>query len=364
MKQVPLSLVCDIKKWTSLVKKDTTLWSVPVIAGWKSPSCFHNISNRPWNIITVSASGANAGYVNYFSYPIFASDCTTIRSKDENIILTKCIYLFLLSFQEQIYDLQKWAGQPHVYGSDLEKIKIPLPSLEDQKSIVTKLNKLTELIDLKKEAIGKTEELTKSVFLEMFGNSMGWELKKLEDLLEDRKNLSYGIVQAWNETEGGVMVLRPVDIVNDVLYLNDVKRVSPEIEDKYAKTRLKGWEILLVVRWATWWVVVAPKECYWFNVTRGLAVIKTKDIDVRYLVYYLRSQEAQNYIREHTRWATLQQINLWDLREMPISVPPYKLQQKFALIEQNNQENINDQECSFQKLQQLYDSTVQEVFNF
>ena len=64
----------------------------------------------------------------------------------------------------------KGAGLKHISKEYLSEIQIPLPSLEEQKSIITKLDKLIELIDLKTEAIRKTEELTKSVFLEMFGD--------------------------------------------------------------------------------------------------------------------------------------------------------------------------------------------------
>jgi type I restriction enzyme M protein len=90
-----LSAVAELKKGTSITKDKTIEGDIPVIAGGQEPAYFHNQSNREGNIITVSASGAYAGFVNYFNSPIFASDCNTIKSKDESIISTKLIYLYL-----------------------------------------------------------------------------------------------------------------------------------------------------------------------------------------------------------------------------------------------------------------------------
>jgi type I restriction enzyme S subunit len=67
----------------------------------------------------------------------------------------------------------------------LKQIAIPLPPLATQRAIAEKLDKLQSLIDLKKQAITKTDELAKSIFLEMFGDPMknekGWEVKKLKN---------------------------------------------------------------------------------------------------------------------------------------------------------------------------------------
>ncbi len=78
-----------IKKGTSITQKKVTEGTIPVIAGGRELACYDNQSNRDKNIITVSASGAYAGYVNFFTYPIFASDCVTVKSNDETQIPSK-----------------------------------------------------------------------------------------------------------------------------------------------------------------------------------------------------------------------------------------------------------------------------------
>lgn len=132
--------ISKITKGTTITKEKTNEGIIPVIGGGQEPAYFHDESNRKGNVITISASGANAGFINYFEKPIFASDCNTIISKDENIISTKLIYLFLKSIQNEIYGLQRGQAQPHVYGEDLASIKIPLPSKKNQGKIVSEIS--------------------------------------------------------------------------------------------------------------------------------------------------------------------------------------------------------------------------------
>lgn len=143
-KLIRLWEISNVKKWKSITKADTKKWEIPVIAWGQQPAYFHNESNRVGNIITVSASWAYAWFVNYFENPIFASDCNTINSKDENKISTKLIYEYLKAIQWYIYKLQKWQAQPHVYWDDLEKIKIPLPEIDIQQKIIDEIQELEE----------------------------------------------------------------------------------------------------------------------------------------------------------------------------------------------------------------------------
>ncbi len=137
-----LGIVADIKKGTSTTKQKILDGDIPVIAGGQEPAYYCNKANRDGNIITISASGAYSGFVNYFSNPIFASDCNTIKAHDEDKISTKLIYLFLKSIQKEIYELQRGQAQPHVYAEDLSKIKIPLPPTEIQEKIVNEISAL------------------------------------------------------------------------------------------------------------------------------------------------------------------------------------------------------------------------------
>lgn len=143
---VILGDVCDVIKGSPITRDQVVAGEVPVIAGGQQPSCYHNVANRIGETITVSASGAYAGFVAYFEKPIFASDCSTIQPRDHRV-LSKFLFRLLKSKQEDIYAMQVGMGQPHVYPKDLVNIQIPLPPLEVQKVIVAEIEGYQKVID-------------------------------------------------------------------------------------------------------------------------------------------------------------------------------------------------------------------------
>jgi len=132
--QVKLGDVTDIQKGKVITLEDTIKGTIKVVAGGLDFAYYHNQSNRPKNTITVSASGANAGFVNIWKDEIYASDCTTIISNNKTTQLY--LFNFLKMIQQDIFNLARGSAQPHVYPSDIKNIKIPLPPLNIQKEIV------------------------------------------------------------------------------------------------------------------------------------------------------------------------------------------------------------------------------------
>jgi type I restriction enzyme M protein len=145
-KLVLLKDYADLKRGTSITKEDITDGDIPVIAGGQKPAYFNNKSNRNSNCITVSSSGAYAGYVAFHTNPIFASDCFTIETNNTDL-KQKFLFYLLKSKQELIYTFQTGGGQPHVYAKDFDKFKIPLPSLEKQNELVEELDGYQKVID-------------------------------------------------------------------------------------------------------------------------------------------------------------------------------------------------------------------------
>jgi type I restriction enzyme M protein len=150
---VELADVAIIRKGSAITKKDSEEGNVPVIAGGQQPAYYHNESNRDGNVITVSASGAYAGFINFFEKPIFASDCSTIETNDSKCADIKFLFYTLKSRQEDFYKFQIGGGQPHVYPSHFSNYKIPLPPLTFQKEIVSKIEQYEKIIAGAKQVV-------------------------------------------------------------------------------------------------------------------------------------------------------------------------------------------------------------------
>jgi type I restriction-modification system DNA methylase subunit/restriction endonuclease S subunit len=126
--------ILEIKKGSTITENEAIKGDVKVVAGGLNYAYLHNKANRNKNTITISASGANAGYVNYWSEPIFASDCTTINSEDKDFIFY--VFSILKSIQTDVFALARGSAQPHVYPDDIKSIQIPLPPKNVQQKIV------------------------------------------------------------------------------------------------------------------------------------------------------------------------------------------------------------------------------------
>ena len=115
----------EIKKGKNITKDSAKEGGVPVVAGGLKPAYFHDAANAFGPVITISASGANAGFVSLYHEDIWASDCSYINSKSTDYLYY--FYLHLNSRQREIFGLQKGAAQPHVYPKDL--MRLPMISV-------------------------------------------------------------------------------------------------------------------------------------------------------------------------------------------------------------------------------------------
>lgn len=182
-KSIRLGELAYIKRGKLITKNQTVHGEIPVIAGGMVPAYFHNVSNRNGKTITISGSGANAGYVSFHKIPIFASDCSTIGESSEYSI--EFIFFMLQYMQNQIYAEQTGGAQPHIYPSNLQSIRIWIP------------NELTE-----QEAIAEVL------------SDMDAEIAALEKRLEKAKTIKQGMMQQL--LTGKIRLVHPQTTSEDV----------------------------------------------------------------------------------------------------------------------------------------------------
>ena len=100
--------------------------NIPVISAGLQPSGYHNEANVFGENLTISASGANAGYLQYNLNDIWAADCSYYQD-DATIWF---VYNTLKYLQPVISNLQCGAAQPHVYPKNINRLCILIPTEE------------------------------------------------------------------------------------------------------------------------------------------------------------------------------------------------------------------------------------------
>lgn len=121
------------------------------------------VKTKFWNVDTAFGLNANTEY-----------------------LLPKYLFYFCLDYNFERHN--KAVTIPSLTKADLLKIQIPLPPKSTQLSIISELDKINELIRLKKEQLKDYDNLAQSIFYEMFGdpveNEKGWEVKKLGEVCD------------------------------------------------------------------------------------------------------------------------------------------------------------------------------------
>lgn len=121
-----LSNIALFKRGKTITKAQVEKGDIPVVAGGLKPAYYHNKANTVAPVITVSGSGANAGYTKLYNIDVFASDCSFADSKTTPNLFF--VYCFLKSNKEMVNSLQKGAAQPHVYAKDINSINLLVPN--------------------------------------------------------------------------------------------------------------------------------------------------------------------------------------------------------------------------------------------
>lgn len=252
---------------------------------------------------------------------------------------------------------------PIINKTDFSKIRIGIPPKSTQFAIVSELDKINELIRLKKEQLKDFDNLAQSLFYEMFGdpveNEKGWEVKKIKDIATEK--LSYGSGASAVPFNKSVRYIRITDI-NEYGELKDEK-VSPNIFDE--KYLLAEGDILFARSGATVGKTYLHKQNEIPCIYAGYLIrLRPNELLVlpNYVYYYTKSNYYKSFICANQRVVAQPNINAKQYGDLDIPLPPLSLQRLFAQrIEQIEREKSEVQK-SIQDLETLLASRMQYWF--
>lgn len=267
---------------------------------------------------------------------------------NEDKLVPKFTYYYFCSqkFKAYLSAIGNGANINNIKYIDIAKDSIPLPPLSTQLAIVSELDKINELIRLKKEQLKDFDNLAQSIFYEMFGdpveNEMGWEVKKLKEIATEK--LSYGSGASAVPFNTSVRYIRITDI-NEYGELKDEK-VSPNIfEEKYL---LAEGDILFARSGATVGKTYLHKRneipCIYAGYLIRLRP-NEKLVLPNYVYYYTKSNYYKSFICANQRVVAQPNINAKQYGDLELPLPPLPLQHLFA----QRIEQIEHQKSEVQK---------------
>ena len=231
--------------------------------------------------------------------------------------------------------------------TDIARIPIPVPSEKIQSRVVSELDKINELIRLKKEQLKDYDNLAQSIFYEMFGdpvvNEKGWEVKKLGEVSMIKTGPFGSMLHKEDYITGGIPLINPMHIQNFKAVPDKDFSISKEKAAELCNYQLKINDIIFARRGDIGrCAVISDKEAGCLCGTGSLFVRFERKLSSIYTMYVVRTTSFIKELVSKAKGATMLNLNSSTMENLRFPIPPLPLQQLFAqrieLIEQQKDE--------------------------
>ena len=271
------------------------------------------------------------------------------------------IYYFLKYNVDYIKSLGRGATFKEISKGIVENLEIPYREKKEQIKIANKLDKITEILKIRKQQIKQFDEIIKSQFVEMFENEK-YPKKKLNELTNKITDGSHNPPTGIAENEG-YMMLSSQNIINNSINYENVRFLKKEdFEKENLRTNLNRGDVLLTIVGTVGRTAIITDET---NITlqRSVAVLKpTKEINSIYLVGAINSNDVIRQLNKGAKGVAQKGIYLNDIKKILIAVPPIELQNQFAEIVKQIDKQKFEIENSLKEMQELYESLMEKYF--
>lgn len=338
-----LGEVAELKRGNTITKKTSTEGNYPVISGGKQPAYYINSFNREGETITIAGSGAYAGYVMFWNEPIFVSDAFSIKVNNEQI-LPRYIYHFLLNIQDKIHSLKSGGGVPHVYAKDVARFLIPLPPLSVQHRIVEILDKFTAL-EAELEANLEAELDCRKRQYEYYRNQLfSFDmLNRGGQKLNDVKIMTLGEIgtfvrgsglQKKDFTPTGVGCIHYGQIYT--YYGTYAKKTKSFVSQEFALKARKAKHGDLIIATTSENDEDVCKAVAWLGdediAVSSDACFYAHTMNPKYIAYYFQTELFQSQKRKFITGTKVRRVNAKDLAKIQIPLPPLSVQREIVEI--------------------------------
>lgn len=281
-----------------------------------------------------------------------------------DIINNRYLYWFLKGNIAYLNSLGRGATFKEISKQIVSAIEINVPTLSEQKAAVSQLEKVNNIIRMRRQELQKLDELVKARFVELFGdtilNPFGWK----KDLLGTVCDVRDGTHDSPQYYESGYPLVTSKNVTGGKIDLTDCSLIC-EADFKKISERSKvdiGDIIMPMIGTVGKPVIVDIEPNF---AIKNVSLIKFK-ADSRVLNIYIRALLQSDYfddaVLSKVRGGTQKFISLGDIRKLEVLVPPMELQEQFAtFIKQTDKSKVVVQKA-LDEAQTLFDSLMQEYF--
>ena len=281
-------------------------------------------------------------------------------------------HYFLFAVKEKLNEMSlktHGATMKHIIKSDFENITISLPDLNEQKRISNMLLKIENLIKMRKNQIQHYDTLTKSLFVEMFGdtviNPLGWEEHKLEEYIDFLTSGSRGWAKYFVNEENELF-LTIKNVKNNKIVLDDIQYIKAPKNKEAERTKVKCGDLLISITADLGRTGVIDKDISsrgaYINQHLSLVRLDQNRINPQYISYYLETDAGKRQFCSKNQNGVKAGLNFDAIKSLNIIVPPIELQDDFVKNIYFIDKHKSVVQKSLDETQILFDSLMQKYF--
>lgn len=275
---------------------------------------------------------------------------------------------FILSKADYLEKRGKGATVKGITLDVLRELEVPNHPFDEQRRIAAILDKADSIRRKSKHALVLADGFLRSEFLELFGdpvsNPLGWPTAPLSSLIDPARPITYGILMPGPDVPDGVPYVRVVDMSDGAIKLEQVRKTTASIANEYRRSRLQPTDLLISIRGHVGRLAIVPDSLDGANITQDTARLAVAEDQMcpHYLLRCLEAKSMQAYIHRFVRGAAVKGLNLGDLRQLPIPLPPTDLQARFARLSAIHLAKKGKLKQSVGDAHQLFASLSQRAF--
>lgn len=150
-----------------------------------------------------------------------------------------------------------------------------------------------------------------------------WEWATISDLLHYERSAAYGVLQPGADLPKGVPFVRVCDLANGTVDTSQIKKIAPEIDKQYPRTRLQGDEVLVSLVGTIGRIAVAPKAVAGANVARAIGMLPLcPHVLPQFLRFALENPAKNTELVDLAREVARKTLNLGLLKAVTVPLPP------------------------------------------
>ena len=321
--------------------------------------------------LLIAMSGATVGKVGIYS----SKESALLNQRVGKFVITdkiesRYLYFLLLSplFEKFILNNAFGCAQPNISNKQIEKFRFYKYSIEKQREIANKLDKVQEIIGLRKKQKEELDKLIKLQFVEMFGtiydNKNNYKIKQLKEVFSIIKDGTHSTPTYTEDKINGIKFLSAKDVASGTINWNNIKYIPADLHNELSKRVKPQKNDILLAKNGTTGICAKVDKDEVFDIYVSLALLRANEgYSIDYLVQAINNDMTKEQFDRSLKGVGVPNLHLGEIEKTKIIVPPIELQNQFAeIVKQINKQKFII-EKTLKETEELQESLMNKYFN-